>query len=69
MLSVPPLLALGVPLTWAWIADRTKQHARVLRIIVSGAALASLPLLVVRRFSTILPAYFVYARSISAWGG
>ena len=69
VLSVPPLLALGVPLTWAWIADRTKQHARVLRVIVSGAALASLPLIVVRRFSTILPAYFVYATFYIGMGG
>ena len=69
VLSVPPLLALGVPLTWAWIADRTKQHARVLRIICAGAALACLPLLVVRRFSTILPAYFVYATFYIGMGG
>ena len=69
VLSVPPLLALGVPLTWAWIADRTKLHARVLRIIVSGAALACLPLIFVRRFSTILPAYFVYATFYIGMGG
>ena len=69
VLSVPPLLALGVPLTWAWIADRTKQHARVLRIICSGAAFACLPLMVVRRFSTILPTYFVYATFYIGMGG
>ncbi len=61
VLSVPPLLALAVPLVWAWVADRTKQHARVLRIISTGACLTFLPLLFVRRFSTILPAYFAYA--------
>ncbi len=61
VLSVPPLLALVVPLGWAWIADHSRQHARVLRVICIGATLACIPLTFARRFSTILPAYFVYA--------
>lgn len=61
VLSVTPLLALGVPLGWAFIADRTRQHARVLRILCLGACLGFLPLLFARRFATILPGYFGYA--------
>ena len=33
----------------------------MLRVICGGAALACIPLCFARRFSTILPAYFVYA--------
>jgi PPP family 3-phenylpropionic acid transporter len=61
VLSVPPLLALVAPLCWAWVADRTKQHARVLRVICVGATVACIPLCFARSFTTILPAYFVYA--------
>ena len=61
VLSVPPLLALVVPLGWAWVADRTKQHARVLRLVCAGACLGFVPMLFVRRFATILPCYFAYA--------
>ena len=69
VLSVPPLLALAVPLAWAWVADRTKQHARVLRIACTGACLAFLPLLFARRFGAILPAYFGYAIFYTGIGG
>ena len=31
--TVPPLLALVVPLGWAWLADRTRRHERVLRVV------------------------------------
>ena len=69
VLSVPPLLALGVPLVWAWIADRTRQHARVLRIICAGACLGFVPLLFARQFSAILPSYFGYAMFYIGMGG
>jgi MFS transporter, PPP family, 3-phenylpropionic acid transporter len=69
VLSVPPLLALGVPLAWAWIADRSKQHARILRIVCAGACLGFLPLLFARRFATILPSYFGYAFFYIGIGG
>jgi len=69
VLSVPPLLALAVPLAWAWIADHTKQHARILRIVCTGACLGFLPLLFARRFAVILPAYFGYAIFYIGIGG
>ena len=69
VLSVPPLLALAVPLGWAWIADRSKQHARVLRVACAGACLTFLPMLFVRRFATILPIYFAYALFYMGIGG
>ena len=47
--SVPPLLALVVPLGWAWLADRTRQHARVLRVVIFGAWLGLTPLLFAHR--------------------
>jgi PPP family 3-phenylpropionic acid transporter len=61
VLSVPPLLALAAPLGWAWIADRTRRHARVLRIVCGGASLGFIPMLFARRFGAILPSYFGYA--------
>ena len=69
VLSVPPLLALAVPLAWAWIADRSKQHARILRIACTCACVAFLPLVFARRFATILPAYFGYALFYVGIGG
>jgi PPP family 3-phenylpropionic acid transporter len=69
VLSVPPLLALAVPLGWAWIADRSKQHARVLRVVCAGACVAFVPMLFARRFTTILPVYFAYAIFYMGIGG
>ena len=44
-LAIAPLFSLAVPLGWAWLADRTQRHDRVLRLIAFGAWLvqASLP--------------------------
>jgi PPP family 3-phenylpropionic acid transporter len=69
VLSVPPLLALLVPLGWAWIADRTQQHARVLRIVCAGACAGFVPLLFAHRFATILPGYVGYATFYVGMGG
>ena len=52
--AVPPLLALVVPLGWAYLADRTHRHARVLRVVIGGAWLGFTPMLFARSFAAIL---------------
>lgn len=65
-LAVAPVLSLAVPLAWAWLADRTRRHDRVLRIVSCGAWLGFSPLVFVRgeaarSFSLILAGYLAYA--------
>ena len=43
--AVSPLLALAVPLAWAYLADRTHRHDRVLRVVIGGAWLGFTPML------------------------
>jgi PPP family 3-phenylpropionic acid transporter len=62
-------MALGVPLAWAWLADRTKQHARVLRLVSLGACLGFFPLLFARRFGAVLAAWIGYALFSVGIGG
>lgn len=69
VLSVSPIMALGVPLFWAWIADRTRRHARVLQLICGGACLGFFPLLFAQRFPTILVTYIGYSLFAVAIGG
>ena len=52
--AVSPLLALVVPLAWAYLADRTHRHDRVLRVVVGGAWLGFVPMLFARSFTAIL---------------
>ena len=59
--AIPPLLALAVPLGWAALADRTRRHDRVLRIVVGGACLGFVPLLFARSFGPILIGWITYA--------
>jgi PPP family 3-phenylpropionic acid transporter len=67
--TVTPLLALVVPLAWAYLADRTQRHDRVLRIVVGSAWLGFLPMLFARRFPAIFAAWAVYALFSVAVGG
>ncbi|HET6279835.1 MAG TPA: MFS transporter [Polyangia bacterium] len=69
VLSVSPVMALAIPLFWAWIADRTRQHARVLKIVCAGACLGFLPLLFVQRFPAIFATYVGYSLFAVAIGG
>ncbi len=73
-LAVAPILSLAVPLGWAWLADRTRRHDRVLRIVACGAWLGFSPLVLARgpaarSFSVILAAYLAYAVFAVGMGG
>jgi PPP family 3-phenylpropionic acid transporter len=73
--SLPPLLALVVPLGWAWLADRTRKHALVLRLVIFGAWLGLTPLLFAqraagdRRLALIFAGWLGYAVFNVAVGG
>jgi PPP family 3-phenylpropionic acid transporter len=67
--AVPPLLALVVPLVWAYLADRTHRHARVLRLVVGGAWLGFVPMLFAHTFSAIFASWALYALFSVAIGG
>ena len=47
--ALSPLLALAVPLAWAYLADRTHRHDRVLRVVIGGAWLGFTPMLFARQ--------------------
>ena len=47
-LAAAPLMSLAVPLGWAWLADRTQRHDRVLQIVAAGAWLGFSPLVFAR---------------------
>lgn len=73
-LAVAPVLSLVVPLGWAWLADRTRRHDRVLRLVACGAWLGFSPLMFVRggaarSFSVILAGYLGYATFNVGMGG
>lgn len=61
VLSLTPICNLGVPLGWAWIADRTHRHDRVLRVASFGAALGAALLSRATSFRAALSAYAVFA--------
>ncbi|MEO8213475.1 MAG: MFS transporter [Myxococcales bacterium] len=61
ILCVVPVLNMGVPLFWAWKADRTRRHARILSVICLGAFCGYLPLVVARAFPLVLVSYLAFA--------
>lgn len=61
IMSLPPALQLGAPLVWAWLADRTQRHARVLTLILAGAAMGFLPMAFTKQYGGILAAFVAYA--------
>jgi MFS transporter, PPP family, 3-phenylpropionic acid transporter len=67
--TVTPLLALVVPLGWAYLADRSQRHDRVLRVVIGGAWLGFLPMLFARRFPLIFAGWALYALFSVAVGG
>ena len=60
ILAIVPLLNMGVPLFWAWTADRTRRHARILSGICLGAFCGYAPLIVARTFWTVLASYLAF---------
>jgi PPP family 3-phenylpropionic acid transporter len=60
VLSIVPVLNMGVPLFWAWTADRTRQHARVLSGLCLGAFCGYLPLLLARTFTAVACSYLAF---------
>ena len=67
--AVTPLFALALPLAWAYLADRTHSHAKVLRAVVCGAWLGFVPMLFARRFPVIVAGWALYASFSVAVGG
>jgi PPP family 3-phenylpropionic acid transporter len=74
-LAIAPLMSLAVPLAWAWLADRTQRHGRVLRFIAFGAWLGFSPLVWAHRraaagsFALVLAGYVGYAVFFVGMGG
>ena len=73
-LAVPPLLSLVVPLGWAWLADRTQRHDRVLRLVSFGAFVGFTPLAwahgrAAQSFALVLAGYLGYATFYVGMGG
>lgn len=69
LLAISPILQLGVPLAWGWLADRTRRPDRILRLLCLAACVASLPLIFLRTMPALLLAYLVlqlFAGSISS---
>lgn len=59
VLSMAPIANLGAPLLWAWLADRTRRHDRVLRVTCLGSAFGMALFLLARQFRLVLAAYAV----------
>ncbi len=73
-LAAAPLLSLAVPLLWAWLADRTQRHDRVLQVVTGGAWLGFTPVLFARggaprAFSLVMAGYLAYAVFYVGMGG
>jgi PPP family 3-phenylpropionic acid transporter len=69
VLAVAPLMSLAVPLGWAWLADRSHRHDRVLRLVAAGACLGFTPVLFARGFRGVLAGYLGYAVCAVGIGG
>lgn len=61
VLSLVPLCNLGVPFGWAWLADRTHRHERVLRVVCFGSALGVTLLLRSADYPGVLLGFGVFA--------
>lgn len=69
VLAVGPLLQIGVPLLWGWLADRRRRPSVVLRVLCLGACVASVPVIFVRTMPALLWFYFaqqIFAGSVGA---
>jgi PPP family 3-phenylpropionic acid transporter len=61
ILGIVPLLNLGLPFGWAWTADRSRRHSRVLSIACLGAGLGYLPMVFARSFPQVFVSYLLFA--------
>ena len=61
VLASVPLLNMGMPLAWAWLADHTHRHARVLSVAALGAFAGFVAFTMARTFRGMLLGYFCYA--------
>jgi MFS transporter, PPP family, 3-phenylpropionic acid transporter len=59
LLAIAPILQLGVPLGWGWLADRTRRPDVIVRGLCLLAFLASLPVIFVRSMPALFGIYFV----------
>ncbi|HKB54014.1 MAG TPA: MFS transporter, partial [Ramlibacter sp.] len=59
LLAIAPMLQLGIPLGWGWLADRTRRPDRILRVLCLVALLASLPIVFVRTMPALFGVYLV----------
>ena len=60
--AIAPVLSLAAPLGWAWLADRTHRHDRVLKLIACGAsARATCPWSFAHGYVGVLVGYLGYA--------
>jgi PPP family 3-phenylpropionic acid transporter len=69
LLALSPVLQLGAPLAWGWLADRTQRPDRILRLLCLVAFAASVPVVFVRTMPALFVVYLVlqlFAGSISS---
>lgn len=57
VISAAPLMHLGAPLLWGWMADRTRRPDAVLRVALLGAALFYVPMIFVRSLGGVVAAH------------
>jgi PPP family 3-phenylpropionic acid transporter len=57
LLALQPVMQLGIPLLWGWIADRTRRPDRVLRGLCLGAFFSTLPMIFFKQLSALFPSY------------
>src|SRR6476646_8965729 len=67
--AIAPVLSLVVPLAWAWLADRSRRHDRVLKLCACGAWLGFSPIVFAHGFAAVLAGYFAYAVFAVGIGG
>jgi len=73
-LAAAPLMSLAIPLGWAWLADRTQRHDRVLQVVACGTWLGFAPLAFgggrgAPAFSIVMAGYLCYAFFYVGMGG
>ncbi len=73
-LAAAPMLSLAVPLAWAWLADQTQRHDRVLQIVACGTWLGFSPLVFAGgrsapAFAAVMTGYLCYAFFYVGMGG